>query len=239
MFREIKKKLLILENRKPWKPEVAAYIEEQGKVDWIYTSLRLDGSPMTRDQVERIVKGDFIAEASIQDHSRIANFLEFFRTVGDMLDMGVELKEKYILRFYKALMQPPVVQYRHSNPVLFMLDSNPPHFHEIEEQMEILAQWLAEPAPDNNKILRAAILHNKIIEIYPFEQGSEMIALAAMYYQLLLDGYPVFALNLSEPAYFDALRAWLKKEDVNPMYEALVKGIYTKLEVMMQLTDWR
>ena len=238
MYREIKKKLLILENRKPWKPEIASYIEELHKVDWIYTDLKLDGSVMTRDLVERVVKGDFIAEASIQDHANIANHLNLFQRVRTMLEMGTELKEKYILRFYEDLVQPAAVQYRQNNPILFMLDNNPPHFHEMEDQMEVLVQWLHSPDPDLNPIQKAALLHNKIIEIYPFEQGSEMVARAAMYYQLLQSGYPVFSLDLSEQAYYDALRAYLKKEDLRPMYEAVLRGIYTKLEVMMQLTAW-
>ena len=117
-----------------------------------------------------------------------------------------------------------------------MLEYNPPHPSEIEEQMDILFQWLGEADFQSNPILRAAYLHNKLIEIYPFETHSEAVARMAMYYELIRNGYPPIMLNLSESEYYSAIKSYLKKEEIQPLYEPLERGIYNKLEIMMQLT---
>lgn len=236
MFREIKKKKLILDNRKPYVRETAEYIDEINLVDWIYTSLRLDGSSIAKAGVQRIVKGEFLVDVSISDHSAIGNYQDAIRLAYDMADMEVELSEKYLFRFYQILANPQRLEYRKINPVLLMLDYIPPHPSEIEEQMDILFQWMDTNDFQSNPILRAAYLHNKLVEIYPYETDSEAVARMAMYYELIRNGYPPVLLNLSESEYYSAIRSYLKKEEIQPLYEPLERGVYNKLEIMMQLT---
>jgi len=236
MFREIKKKKLILDNRKPYIKETADYIHELNLIDWIYTSMRLDGSAISKISVQRIIKGEFIAEVSINDHSAIGNYEEAIRLASDMADMGIELNEKYLFRFYEILANPEKLEYRRTNPILVMLDCVPPHPSEIEEQMDILFQAMRENDFESNPILRAAYLHNMLVEIYPYETCSEAVARMAMYYELLRSGYPPVLLNLSEQEYYAAIRSYLKKEEIQPLYEPLERGVYNKLEIMMQLT---
>ena len=237
MFREIKKKKLILDNRKPYTREVANYIEEINLVDWIYSSMRLDGSSITKTSVQKIVKGDFIVDVTINDHAGIGNYQNAIKLAYDMADMGIELNEKYIFQFYQNLAKPEKLEYRRNNPVLVMMDYNPPHPKEIEEQMEILIQWLNTNDFQSNPILRAAYLHNKLIEIYPFETHSEAVARMAMYYELIINDYPPVLLNLTEQEYYTAVKSYLRKEEIQPIYEPLERGVYNKLEMMMQLTS--
>lgn len=236
MFREIKKKKLILDNRKPYTKETADYIHEINLVDWIYTSMRLDGSNISKINAQRIVKGEFIADVSISDHSAVGNYEDAIRLAYDMADMEIELNEKYLFRFYQILADPEKLEYRRTNPVLVMLDCVPPHPSEIDEQMDIMFQWIRENDFESNPILRAAYLHNKIVEIYPYETHSEAVARMAMYYELIRNGYPPILLNLSESEYYVAIRSYLKKEEIQPLYESLERGVFNKLEIMMQLT---
>lgn len=236
MFREIKKKRLILDNRKPYAKETAEYIDEINLVDWIYTCMRLEGSAIGKAGVRRIVKGEFIVDVSVSDHSAIGNYQDAIKLAYDMADMEVELTEKYLFRFYQILAGSVSQEYRRTNPVLVMLDYVPPHPDEIDEQMDILFQWMNTNDFENNPILRAAYLHNKLVEIYPYETHSEAVARMAMYYELIRSGFPPVLLNLSESEYFSAIRSYLKKEEIQPLYEPLERGVYNKLEIMMQLT---
>jgi len=236
VFREIKKKKLILENRKPYVKETAEYIDEINLVDWIYTSIRLEGSSIGKADVHRIIKGEFLVDASIRDHSAVGCYQDAVRLAYDMADMGIELTEKYLFRFYQILANPGSPDYRRTNPVLVMLDYIPPHPSEIEEQMDILFQWMDTNDFQSNPILRAAYLHNKLVEIYPYETYSEAVARMAMYYELIRNGYPPVLLNLSESEYYSAIISYLKKEDIQPLYEPLERGVFNKLEIMMQLT---
>ncbi|NLY70122.1 MAG: hypothetical protein GX076_00300 [Clostridiales bacterium] len=236
MYREIKKKKLILENRKPFKREVARFIHELNTIDLIYSSMKLDGSNITRKIVERIVKGEFVIEANVSDHALITNYSDTVKLLYDMHELDVYLNEKYLFKIYSTLTKPDIVEYRKNNPVLRMIGYNPPHFKEIEEQMEILFQWLYKDRYLINPIEKAAYLHNKLIEIYPFETASEAVARIAAQYLLISNGYPPILWNISEQEYFDAIRLYIKTEDVGPIYDVLERGVFNKLEVMMQLT---
>jgi Fic family protein len=153
-----------------------------------------------------------------------------------MASLETELTEQYLFRFYQILAAPEKQEYRRTNPVLIMLDYIPPHPSEIEEQMDILFQSMNTDDFQSNPILRAAYLHNKLVEIYPYESHSEAVARMALYYELIRNGYPPVLLNLSEQEYYSAIRSYLKKEEIQPLYEPLERGVYNKLEVMMQLT---
>lgn len=236
MFREIKKKKLILDNRKPYAKETAEYISEINLVDWIYTSLRLDGSTIKKADVQKIARGEFLVDVSVRDHSAVGNYQEAIKLAYDMADMEIELTEQYLFRFYQILAAPEKQEYRRTNPVLIMLDYIPPHPSEIEEQMDILFQSMNTDDFQSNPILRAAYLHNKLVEIYPYESHSEAVARMALYYELIRNGYPPVLLNLSEQEYYSAIRSYLKKEEIQPLYEPLERGLYNKLEIMMQLT---
>lgn len=236
MFREIKKKKLILDNRKPYAKETAEYIDEMNQVDWIYTCMRLDGSSAGKASVQRIAKGEFLVDVSINDHSMVGSYQDAIKLAYDMADMGIELNEKYLFRFYQILDNPASLEYRRTNPVLVMLDYVPPHPSEIDEQMDILFHWLNTNDFESNPILRAAYLHNKLVEIFPYETHSEAVARMAMYYELIRSGFPPVLLNLSESEYYSAIRSYLKKEEIQPLYEPLERGVYNKLEIMMQLT---
>ncbi|MDD3170113.1 MAG: Fic family protein [Eubacteriales bacterium] len=236
MFREIKKKKLILDNRKPYAKETTEYIEEITLIDWIYTSLKLDGSGIGKTGVQKIAKGEFLVDVTISDHSAVGNYQDAIKLAYNMADMDIELTEKYLFRFYQLLANPGKLEYRRNNPVLVMLDYIPPHPSEIEEQMDILFQWMNTNDFQSNPILRAAYLHNKLVEIYPYESHSEAVARLAMYYELVRNGYPPVNLNLSESEYYGAIKSYLKKEEIQPLYEPLERGVYNKLEIMMQLT---
>ena len=236
MFREIKKKKLILENRKPYHDDVRSALEEMDRTDWIYSSLRLDGSPLRRAEAERIIRGEFLIDVPVSEHAVIGNLSDTLRLLYDMAEMNISLDEKYLCKIHESLTNEETKTYRRSNPVLRMISYNPPHFNAIEEQLTLLFRWLFSDTSEINPIEKAAYLHNKLIEIYPFENGSEAAARAAAQYLLITDGFPTILWNISEQEYYDAIRLYLKNEEIAPIREVLERGVYNKLDVMLQLT---
>lgn len=69
VYREIKKKKLILENRLPYSREITQMIGEMNLLDWIYTSLRLDGSQLSREAVGLLLEGEIAMEATLEEHA--------------------------------------------------------------------------------------------------------------------------------------------------------------------------
>ena len=56
--------------------------------------------------MHRIVKGEFIVDVSINDHSAVGNYQDAIKLAYDMADMEIELNEKYLFRFYQILANP-------------------------------------------------------------------------------------------------------------------------------------
>lgn len=248
MYREIKKRMLILKNRQPYHPEIAEYIDEMNRMDWICSCQRLSGEAVSRENIKRILEGELVVEVGLQTHQLIYRYAGMMKRIESMLEMGTNLGEREFLELYRFLMEPDsqlcpdgsATYYRRNNPVLAGWKYTPPDFREVEEQIKLLFHWLLckrdEIDPDTDPILRAAILHNRLVEIYPFDGDSAMMARVAMLYELRAAGFPPMRFGLNEQEYNEAITLYLKKEDSSPLYNALLTGICNQLGLMMQLT---
>lgn len=239
MYREIKKKKLILENRKPYQSEISAYIRELNMVDWIYSSMHLDGSGISREETAKIANGGLIVTATVDDHKMISNYKKMIQLVYSMQEMLDNFNEISLQKMYLALTDGTKAEfsYRTNNPVLYTLHYNPPHFFAIEEQLDLFFDWLSEEDPEGNPIQKAVISHNKLVEIYPFSKYNEAIARALLNYQLIQNGYPPILLAMSEQEYNKALAEFLKSENSQPLYEVVERCVFNKLDVLLQLTN--
>ena len=251
-YRQIKKKVLILKNRKPYQAETAQYITEMNQIDWITSCLRLSGTPISQEGVQRIIQGELLVDVSLKNHQLIHRYLETLRHMQSMLEMGTDLTETGLLHLYEILYDPRgEAEHKGVEPVFYRQDARtvetwgyrPPGADEISEQMDIVFKWLAleegRVNPDLNPIMRSVMLHNKLLEIYPFGECSPAIARLAMLYQLMSAGLPPIRLAMSEQEYNCAIVLYLKKEDHLPLYEAVEKGVYNQLDLMVQLTAIR
>jgi len=236
MLRELKQKQIILENRKPYSTGVREYIRELSLLDWTYSSMRLDGGVLSRAETEKILKGGFIENVSISDHILIERYGDLFKAVNYMLEMSHNLNKEMILKFNQKLTGKSVNAYRRDNPVLVSLSHNPPHFSEIDEQIDLLMNWFFSEDMESDPVKKAACLHMRLLEIYPFEEFTEATARAAMYYYLMENGLPVFEIVLREQEYNTVVMEYLKKENLRPFCMELEEGLFNKMEVLIQLT---
>lgn len=237
MYREIKKKKIILENRKPYSREADSLIKELNKLQWIHSSLLLDGCNLSRTIVEGLLKGEFFTEVSIGDHMAVNNFSRAIDFIYSLTDMGNDLNQDILFKILALISENKTTTYRQSNPVLRMLNYNPPHFKEVGSQMDMIFQKYNQEKKEENPIMAAAKLHNWIIEIYPYESHSEAMARTAANYHLINSKLPAVPWTMNEQEYYGSIAFYLRKEDSNPIYNMLERSVYNSLEVMMQLTD--
>lgn len=240
MYREILTKRNILESRKPYNPEIRRELKRMELLELIYTSLHLDGSGVKKEDIQKILDGEFVAVGTtVNDHLAIQNYIETISFMGNLLDMDSEVNFKVIEDLHDISCGGEGSICRRSNPILYTFDYNPPHWQEVRAKMEELIRWIydADVLLENNKILKAVIIHNKIVEIYPFEYNCESTARLVMYYALLKEGYPIFELRLSEAEYNNAIIEYLKTKKTEALYSAVERSIYNKLDVILQLTE--
>lgn len=238
MYQEILNKKTILDNRKPYSIEMRKQIKKMEFCELIYTTLHLDGSIVSKDQVNQILDGEFVGEATVNDHLAIENYIETLSFMENLIEMESDVSLKIIEDIHDVSRGAEGPIWRRSNPILYTLDYNPPHWQEIREKMEELIKWTynADEQLEGNTILKAAYLHNKLIEIYPFEYNSEVTARMVMYYCLMREGYPIFELRLSESEYNTLVLDYLKNKNIEPFYKVVERGIFNKLDVLLQIT---
>jgi Fic family protein len=237
MYREIKKKKIILENRLPYSPEVTKMIRDINLLDWVYTSLRLDGNPLSVETITLLVKGEITMEASLEDHAFVNRLTQAIIKAHTIASLHGEIDLALIKKFYGLITGIQEPHFRKGNPVLIPLSYTPPHAQEVKEQMDILLNWLATDKEETNILRKACLLHHRFLEIYPFECYSEAMARFLFYYLLILEGYPPFPISLTESAYNDTLATFFRREDIEPFYIIVERCLLHKMEVLMQLTQ--
>jgi len=236
VYREIKKKKIILANRLPYSHEVSQMISDMNLLDWVYTSLRLDGSPLSMETVNLMLKGEITMEASLEEHAFVSRFAQTIKKALSLASLHKEIDLSLIKKFYGLMTGIEEPHFRKGNPILIPLSYTPPHAQEVDEQIGILLQWLATDKNETNSLRKACLLHHRFLEIYPFECYSEAMARFLFYYVLILEGYPPFPISLTESAYNETLSTFLRREDIEPFYIVVERCLLHKMEVLMQLT---
>lgn len=252
MYRELNKKRIILERRRPFKADISEFITEMDIIDMIFTSSQLEGSMLTRETITGILKGNFYTDISLMEHIKVQRYKELFAELDNMRRMKTDISELVFSCVYRII-NDEEMSLRENNDIVYEWDYMPPNPKEIGKMMNVLINWIgrdgqiydkANPleTPDltetpSDCILRAAYLHCRILEIYPFGEKSAEIARIMMYYYLMLKGYPTFRINMNEQQYNTAIAEYLKNGNIGAFYDAVLKSLWSKMELIMQLTD--
>ena len=237
MYTEVKRKKLLLDNRKPYSREAHELIKEQGELDLVYGEILLEGLQISKTDVQSIIKGDYVVSCSISDHLVIRNYCDIINLFNEMISMGDELDEISLVRIYRIFTKNAEVAYRTNNPVVHSIDYIPPHFNDIENQMKLLFDFIKSIEKTENKVVRAAYIHNKLIEIFPFEDSNFEIARLGMAYELYKNDLPLFMFDIKEQNYYEMVRKYLKTEDIGPLSEILYDLILKKQEFLLSITN--
>lgn len=183
---------------------------EKSRIEWVLMNMRLSGSAMNEDTAAQIAGGQYVLSATLEEHLLVAGLTEILSLFETLLGMGEELCADTLGRFYKVFSGGEPGIYRKTTPVLFHLSYNPVLPQEIEEELAFLFRQLYRNQV-GDPLERAVFVHNELIRIYPFDDCNELVARAAMEYELLYQGKFMCPLTLTESEYNSALAEYLKK----------------------------
>ncbi len=237
MIREINKKRYLLENRKPYASTTENYLREIWLSEWIYSSNRLSGSHLTLHETLTILKGECILERTIEDHMIVRYHEEGISFIEEMVKKKDNLFLKEVNEIHSFLSTNRSMRFRQNNPVIQDIHYVPTHFKEIPLLMEELIQWYHSDAQKMNFISRGLLLHNKLIEIYPYEDSNEKIARALLNYELLKEGFPPIDFRMQSKTYFQLISGFVTKQETAEFYELLLNILHSRLELFLQLTS--
>lgn len=238
MLREIRKKLVILQNRRPFAPEVRSYLNDLENREWLSMNFRMSGSVLTPADVDAILEGECILHATVADHMMMQRLAELRNYIYRMADMRSDLSLQMIRDMHGILTGDAGADFRKGNPVLLEYGYNPMIPSDIPEAMKELADFAGKSETGENPFLKAARVHNRIIEIYPYTEESPALARAVMYYMIVRSGCPMAALDLSEQEYNAQIITYLSGGSSGKLAESLTGAVYSRLELMMQLTGY-
>lgn len=183
---------------------------EKLKIDWVLMNMRLDGSTLDPERAEKIASGEYVLDATLEEHVMVNRLISVLPLMEALFGMKEELSRGTLNRFYQKLAGGEEAVYRKTTPILFHLSYNPVLPQEIDGELGKLFASLHDGSI-KDPLERAVYVHNGIIRIYPFDEYSEIIARAAMEYELLYSGQPLCMLTLSETEYNSALAEYMKK----------------------------
>ena len=253
MYREINKRKIILEKRKPYSRSVAGRINEMNVLDFVYTGMRLNGSVLTRENAAAMLAGEVFADMSLQEHARTLRYRQLLSEMQSMCEMGTSLSVDVMARFYCIVTGEDEMKLRHRDDTTeFGYAYNPPDAGEIGERLMVLMNWIGrdgkvyenpnaletddlKEAP-SDFILRAAYLHNRFIEICPYKEDNAEIARIIMYYYLMYKGHDVFPLDITAEEYGEDIMIFLRSGDVQPFYKALERSLDGRTKMLMEIT---
>ena len=236
MLREIRKKLVILHNRRPFPEQVRSYLADLEKREWLYMNLRLSGSSLGPEDVDTVLQGGCILNAPIEEHLMITRLEELRQYIYRLSDMEADLSLQMIRDMHTILTGHKAKDFRKGNPVLLEYGASPLLPGEIPGEMAGLVDFARKREEGENPFLKAARLHNRCMEIYPYSEKTPELARAILYYTLARNGLPMAALDLSEEEYNQEIAAYLAGGGSQALADHLMQAVRNRLELMIQLT---
>ena len=237
MIREIRKKLVVLSNRSPFPAAVKEYIDHLEKLDWIYMNLRLDGSPLSRGETENILGGEMVINGRIMDHVLVERLGELRRELYDLGQRGLDVSPE-LIRIIAAKTGADSTEFRKTTPQLVEYEYTPVLPAEIPGAMSDFLAFAGHRDEFENPFEKAASLHNRLLAIYPFKEGNQIVARALMEYYLLREGFPMAYLDMSESEYNGKFCDYCRNGSSKPLADILTKAVLDRLELMIQLTGY-
>ncbi len=245
MLRDIRKKMVILRNRSPFPQEVKDYLNDLECREWISMNMRLSGSSLTEVQIDTILRGGVVMEAAVSDHLMLDRLEQLRQFIYRLTDMGAGLSQQIVKDMHAIICGGNVrAEYRRSSPVLRDYGYTTMVPGEVPGAMEELIHFAGqrgnglETGAGENPLEKAALVHNRLMEIYPFKEESEMVARAVLYYILAEAGYPLAAVQINEEEYRQMFSDYLKYRDSRGLAQALGQAVTERLDLMMQLTRY-
>ncbi len=245
MIREIKKKMVILSGRKPFSPAVKEFIASNEKKDWVYRNMRLEGSALRPEQVENLLRGEYVLGASVFEHliaERLENLLVKMK---DFLSRGADIDLKLINTFHNIISGTADdlgKGYRKRSISINEYNYTPVIPAEIAVKMAGLQNIVNDkikihPGSEEN-FQAAAEIHNEILKIFPYGEDDKILARVVMTYFIMSKGYPAAIPDMSESEYNEIVFDGLKCGDCKGLKEMLMKAVIDRTDFMIQLTAY-
>lgn len=216
-------------------------IFEAVKVDFVHTTARYEGNPMTLSEVSLVIEQDeVIPKASFRSHLEVHDIAQAFDAMVESAKSGEEISMPLILKLHSIaaanLPECDAGELRWDQVYITNSKILPPPAKAVGPLLDALIAWyLEKPCLE-----RACGFHLVFEDIHPFQDGNGRIGRILLNHQLLGLGYPVTPLKCdgnSTRRYYDAIRCFTESKPdrrvdgfLNVVADAIDDAMYRPLQ---------
>ena len=210
----------------------------------IGSSTRIEGSRLSDDEVQHLLKNLKITKLKTRDEEEIAGYYEVLELIFEQYSF-IDFTESNILQFHHLLLKHSQKDQRHkgtyknlSNEVVatspaggkkVIFKTTPPHL--VAKEMQELIDWTNEQLSkkDIHPLLIIAVFVYEFLSIHPFQDGNGRLSRLLTTFLLLKEGYQ-FITYIS----FENQIEQQKKD----YYEALMDGQKNRYQENENIKSW-
>lgn len=252
MLREIRKKLVILGNRKPFKKETMELVIDLQKKNWLAMNMRLEGRQITEKDLDDILAGG-LPNLLVDDYVALRDLEWLYDKMILWQKDDYRLTSAMLNHMYQVISGEESTEYRKSASAILEWSYTPRPMSplDISRGIDEITDYEYERSYD--PVAQAIKIHNQILRLMPYKAFNQIIARAAMLYYLMSREMPLVSFSLKEEEYNEILSRELahpnfetrsltgKKIDEetiehSDLYEPLAKGILDTLGLIDTLT---
>ncbi len=210
-------------------------IREVTKKELIKASLVVRNPRHKSVSVDGILEGILQKDVTVGDYVFIQSSNELMREIYGNLEMGNKMDRNLLVKAYRILSEDDEGSFRNSNPVVYGFNLVPVNATEIEQQIEEMFRKVYSDDTGDNVILNAMFIHNKIIEIWPFEEFSGELAVFAMNYYFMEKGLMPIIFDMEQQDYLDLVSACLKGRRREELYKYIYGAVKDKMKNTIEI----
>ena len=190
-------------------------INNDFKLKYTYDSNAIEGNTLTLQETKVVLEeGLVIGGKTLKEHFEVVNHAMAINYIESLAAKQEPLSENQIKAIHHLILRniddKNAGQYRQCNVKISGSKHIPPHYCNIQTEMENFTDWYFKEAQDLHPIIRASRVHIEIVGIHPFTDGNGRTSRLLMNLELMKSKFPAINIksdmfSLKQIKYYEAL----------------------------------
>lgn len=242
MFKQIDKKLSLLNTKRPFPTYTAKSLMEKIHLDWIYHSNALEENTLTLLEMKVVLEGITVGGKTMREHLEVINHRDAISFVEEIVRKEDSLSQWQIKNLHRLVLKGIDDQYagvyRDQQVLIAGATHTPPAHYLIQEEMDRFMQWYENEAKELHPIVRGAMLHALFVGIHPFIDGNGRTSRLLLNLELMKEGYPPVIIRVENRlTYYEALDKSIDQNDFSDFITLISKEVERSLDLYLSVLD--
>ncbi|MBN2090621.1 Fic family protein [candidate division KSB1 bacterium] len=195
-----------------------------------YHSNAIEGNTLSLMETRLVLEGLTIGGKKMSEHFEAINHNEAFFYVESLISKGTELTDWEIRNIHRLVLKniddQNAGRYRVVNVRIAGARHEPPDFMMLPQLMEEFITWYSHDARSLHPVVRAAMLHLKLVGIHPFVDGNGRTSRLIMNFELIKYGFPVAIIPVENRLiYYEALDSAHVDQQYDPFIALIARCV--------------